>query len=90
MAGYYKDHKPLREDNEQLGSKMQPVCGSVEGSNGPQTHKLAEILSFLGAIVDREVGGICLSSEEMYGAIEMYNRAALRQVAGFPDMVFMP
>ena len=78
MADYYKDHKPLREDNEKLGSKMQPVCGSVEGSNGPQSHKLAEILSFLGAMVDREVGGICLSSEEMYGAIEMNNGAALR------------
>ena len=63
MADYYKDHKPLREDNEKLGSKMQPVCGSVEGSNGPQSHKLAEILSFLGALVDREVGMVCLSTE---------------------------
>ena len=48
MAGYYKDHKPLREDNEQLGPKMRPVCGSVEGSNRPQSHNLAKILFFLG------------------------------------------
>ena len=90
MAGYYKDHKPLREDNEQLGPKMRPVCGFVESSNRPQSHNLAKILSFLGALVNREVGMVCLSTDEIYGAIEMNKEAALRYVTGFPDMVFMP
>ena len=37
---------------------------------------LAEILSFLGDMVDNEVGALCLITKKMCGAIEMYNRAA--------------
>ena len=34
---------------------------------------LSEILSYLGDRIDVEVGALCLSTEEMCGAMEAYN-----------------
>ena len=62
MSGYYKDHKPLVQGSEHLGPKLRPVCGAVESSNGDR--------------MDREVGALCLSTEEMCCALEIYNRRA--------------
>ena len=76
MSGYYKDHKPLVPGKENLGPKLRPVCGAVESCNGPLSNILAEILNILGDKMDNEVGALCLSTEEMYGALEMYNRRA--------------
>ena len=76
MSGYYKDHKAPAEGREHLGPKLRPVCGTVESSNGPLSHMLSEILSYLGDRVDVEVGALCLSTEEMCGALETYNNRA--------------
>ena len=74
LSGYYKDHKTPTEGREYLGPKIRPVCGAAESSNGPLSHILLEILSFLGDTMDREIGALCLSTEEMCCALEMYNR----------------
>ena len=76
VSGYYKDHKPLTPGSEHLGPKLRPVVGAVESANGPLSHILAEILSFLGDRMDTEVGALCLSTEEMCGALEAYNQRA--------------
>ena len=76
MSGYYKDHRALIQGREHLGPKLRPVCGAVERSNGPLSHILGKILSYMGDLLDREVGALCLSTEEMCGALEMYNRRA--------------
>ena len=76
MSGYYKDHKEPAVGKEYLGPKLRPVCGAVESSNGPLSHMLSEILTTLGDMMDKELGALCLSTEEMCGALEMYNRRA--------------
>ena len=76
MSGYYKDHKKPAEGKEHLGPKLRPVCGAVESSNGPLSHMLSEILTTLGDEMDKEIGALCLSTEEMCGALEIYNRRA--------------
>ena len=76
MSGYYKDHKEPTVGKEHLGPKLRPVCGAVESSNGQLSHMLSEILTTLGDRMDKEIGALCLSTEEMCGALEMYNRRA--------------
>ena len=61
---------------EHLGPKLRVVCGGLESSNVPLSHMLSEILTFLGDIIDRKVGALCLSTEEMCGALEVYNQWA--------------
>ena len=76
MSGYYKDHKAPAEGREHLGPKLRPVCGAAESSNGPLSHMLSEILSYLGDRMDVEVGALCISTEEMCGALEIFNTMA--------------
>ena len=72
--GYYEDHKSPAEGREHLGPKLRPVYGAAESSDGPLSHMLSGILTFLGDQMDRELRVLCLSTEEMCSAIEMFNR----------------
>ena len=96
-------HTPLNtalhttaEGREYLGPKLRPVCGAVESSNDPLSHMLSEILDHLGDGMDVEIGAMCLSTEEMCGALEVYNTRAsttsclvifsMDMVAMFPNL----
>ena len=82
MSGYYKDHKaPAADGREHLGPKLRAVCGAVESSNGPLSYILSEILSYLMAL--------CLSTEEMCGALDTFNTMVSTTRSPFMDVVGM-
>ena len=65
-----KDHKPVPDDT---GPKCRPVCGASEAPNGQLSEILSEVVVALSHNMDKEIGTMCLSTEEMLAEIDKVN-----------------
>ena len=74
LYGLPKDHKKLQEGREDQRHPVRPVCGATESMNGPLSVVLSEILTTLGDEMDETIDTLCLSTEEMYHALEAFNQ----------------
>ena len=70
MYSLPKDHKSFISE---IGPKARPVCGASEAPNGQLSEILAEVIMAMNNEMDKEIGTMCLSTEELLSEIDNVN-----------------
>ena len=67
LYGMVKDHKKVQPGAD---TPVQPVAGADEAANAQLSRLLSDIIMVMSDRVDKKVGTMCRSTEEMIAAIE--------------------